>query len=75
MCGTVEIIIPQGSNFAKAAVETPFEPKGCVACPNGAMPNYTTSTQVYGGGIEVVMFRSGSTASSVTRSASYVAWG
>ena len=59
----------------KASVETPFDPKGCVACPGGATPNYTLSTQIYGGVVEVIMFRSGSTASAVTRTAFYVAWG
>lgn len=48
---------------------------GCVACPRGAVPGYTVSTQENNGVEEVVIFRSGSTASSVTRSVAYVVWG
>ena len=75
MCGTVDIELAQGQNFAVANVETPFEPKGAVACPRGAAAGYSTSTQEVAGVEQIVIFRTGSTASSVTRSVSYVVWG
>ena len=75
MSGVADITIPQGAVNAKIAVETPFEPRGCVACPRGAVSGYAVSTQESNGVEEIVMFRSGSTASSVTRSVAYVVWG
>lgn len=75
MLGVSDITIPQGQSFAKIAVETPFEPKGCVASPRGAAPGYTVSTQESSGVEEIVMFRTGSTAAAVTRSVAYVVWG
>ena len=75
MYGVQDIVIPSGSPNAKIVVETPFEPRGCVACPRGATPGYTVSTQEYGGFEEISIFRSGSTASSVTRAVAYVVWG
>lgn len=75
MCGTSDITIPQGSVNAKIVVKTPFTPVGAVACPRGATPGYTVSTQENAGVEEIVMFRSGSTASSATRSVAYVVWG
>ena len=57
------------------SIETPFEPRGCVACPRGASPGYTVSTQEVGGVEQISVFRSGSTASAVMRTVAYVVWG
>ena len=73
--GTQDVVIPSGSSNAKIVVETPFAPMGAVASPSGATPGYTVSTQEFDGVEEIVVFRSGSTASPVTRSVSYVEWG
>ena len=75
MYGTQDVVIPSGSSNAKIVVETPFVPAGAVASPRGATPGYTVSTQENGGVEEISIFRSGSTASSVTRSVAYVVWG
>ena len=73
--GVEDITIPQGQVSARIIVETPFEPRGCVASPRGAVPGYSVSTQESGSVEEIVMFRTGSTASSVTRSVAYMVWG
>ena len=75
MFGVADITIPQGQLYGRIAVETPFESRGCVASPRGASPDYTVSTQEVDGVEEIIMFRSGSTASPVTRSVAYVVWG
>ena len=45
-----------------------FTPTTIIACPAGAMPGYSCSTQIYDDGrAEIIMFRSG-TSGQVTRS-------
>ena len=73
--GNIEIQFAAGQDTARATIELPFEPVGCVAAPRGAASGYTCSTQEYGRGEQVVMFRTGSTAGAATRDVSYIAGG
>lgn len=67
--GQTGITFANGSNTARAFVSADFTPTTIIACPSGAMPGYSCSTQIYDDGrAEIVMFRSG-TSGQVTRSA------
>lgn len=73
--GNIEVTIPAGQTGGRAVIELPFDPVGCVATPRGAASGYTCSTQERDGVEEVVMSRTGSTAETVVRDVSYIAWG
>lgn len=67
--GKTDLTFANGSNVARAFVSADFTPTTIIACPAGAMPGYSCSTQIYDDGrAEIVMFRSG-TSGQVTRAA------
>lgn len=67
--GKTDLTFANGSNVARAFVSADFTPTTIIACPAGAVPGYSCSTQIYDDGrAEIVMFRSG-TSGQVTRTA------
>ena len=73
--GTVDAPFAAGMNSARVVVPLPFTQAGAVATMRGAATGYSCSTQEHAEGLEIVCFRTGSTASAATRAVSYIAWG
>lgn len=73
--GTVEAPFAAGSSTARVVVPLPFTQAGAVATMRGAAAGYSCCTQEHASGLEIVCFRTGSTAQAATRAVSYIAWG
>lgn len=72
--GSASITFANGSRGARAFLPLDFVPSSVIACPGGAAPGYSCSTQIYDDGRgEIVMHRSG-TSGQVTRTAFWAAF-